>query len=98
MTATNTPAADLPALFDGLKSGQIVTIAFTSCMAHSKTDGVQFRVGRRSHSKKYNVTTIALRPADDTRKGPAQFKLYKRSTGVTMAHGNMGVVLKSISL
>ena len=104
-TNTETPTAttainisdprEMRAFFEALKPGQTITISFASCMATSR-GGLCFRVGRRSYSRKYEVHTIRLVPSGH--RAGAPFKLYMRATGVTMAHGNMGVQIRSITI
>lgn len=97
MNNPTTSGTDLATVFDSLRAGQVLKISFQSCMAATDTNGIEFTVGRRSHSKKYNVSTVSLYPAGRPAKGPAQFKLYKRANGnVSMAHGNMAVMIGSV--
>lgn len=85
---------DLAASFDSLKPGQRVRVAFSSCMAGAGT--VEFLVGRRTHSKKYNVRSVSLKPGDGSKARGCKVVLYKRASGaVSMALGNMGVMLES---
>ena len=101
-TATETATAiniadprEMRAFFEALKPGQTITISFASCMATSQ-GGLCFRVGRRSYSRKYEVHTIRLVPSGH--RAGAPFNLYMRATGVTMAHGNMGVQIRSVTI
>lgn len=77
-----------PAVFASLKPGQIVRVCFDSCMGAGGT--LELKVGRRSHSKKFNVDTVALDPKVGKPSQFARFKLYSRSNGrVSLAHGDM---------
>jgi hypothetical protein len=85
-------------LFDSLKSGQTVRVSFDSCMASG--NALTLKVGRLSYSKKYNVHTLALNPADGRKPSEmVRIKLYKRSTGrVSMALGDMATNLTSFEI
>ena len=93
---------DFGRVFDRLKSGQTVQVAVKSVMGRSSLfDGSfhEFKVGRRSHSKKYGVTSLAIHPVGESkpRGRGAQIKLMKRSNGnVSVAIGNMGATLKGL--
>jgi len=59
---------------------------------------IEFQVGRSSYSKKYDVHSKTLLPIGEDgkpEKTRTKWILFKRDTGVTMAHGNMGVVIQS---
>lgn len=90
-----------PDMFDSLKPGQLITVNYTSCMGRTDTSGVQVKVGRRSHSKKWNVSTITLDPADG-RKVPShaklKFLLRHESGRVSMTHGDMAVQLHALTI
>lgn len=76
-------------VFASLKPGQIVRVSFSSCMLAAR-EGLQLRVGRRSHSKKYNVTTVALDPMQGKPSSLTRVKLYGRADGrVSLALGDM---------
>lgn len=87
----------LAAKFDLLKPGQMVTVAFSACMGHADTaDGVAFRVGRRSYSKKWGVASIRLIPVDGGGLCPYKLMKRERSGTVSIAHGDLGMTLISI--
>ena len=91
------PTPKWAALFDSLKPGEIVVIDVTS-YGFGGTGRRTMKVGRRSHSKKYNVTSLRLDPV--TGKRPpiyAAIKLYKRGTRVSAAHGDMAMGLNSFA-
>ncbi len=95
---------NLPKLFDGLKKGQVIRIAVTSCMGMETGELHERRVGRRSHSKKYGVTSIRLDPMN----GPppplcAAVTLRKRldrhgEVYVAAAHGNSALTIRNIEV
>lgn len=87
-------------IFDSLKPGQTVELAMRSPMGMSRlTDGNfhPHKVGRRSTSKKYGVTSIALLPMDGSKPSRfARFTLRKRGDRVSAAHGDMAVSLEGL--
>ena len=88
------------AFFDSLKSGDIIEMAAISVMGMSKRfsgDYHPWKVGRRSHSKKYNVTSLRLDPVTGPKASArAAVKLYKRRDRVSAGVGDMGLILKGL--
>ena len=88
------------AFFDSLKSGDIIEMAAISAMGMSKRfsgDYHPWKVGRRSHSKKYNVTSLRLHPVTGPKASArAAVKLYKRRDRVSAGVGDMGLILKGL--
>jgi hypothetical protein len=84
-------------IFDSLKPGQTLWLSFHSAMAETR-GYVPFRVGRRGHSKKYNVSSITLlKPGQKKSFGPGvQTKLYKRGKDVSFALGDMATDLRGM--
>jgi hypothetical protein len=85
-------------IFDNLRTGQRILIAFHN------NEFKEFIVGRKSHSKKYNVTSIIVIPEDQQdrkwQKNNA-FRLVKNvdqegNIHIGGARGNMGIPLKGI--
>jgi len=83
-------------MFHALKPGQRVWMGVSSSWADSKGD-IPFEVGRKSFSKKYNTNSLTLYPIKDGEpvKTGAKWTLYNRSGEVSLAHGDMGAVIKS---
>ena len=94
----NAPAEITSETFDNLKTGQLVTIKFGSCMVSYAV--ATMKVGRRSFSKKYGTTTLALDPADGRKVGSmARLRLYKRMSGhVSLAMGDMAAFVTSFEV
>ena len=87
MSSQTTPVVITSETFDALKTGQIVRVAFSGCMASGSREVV---VGRRSHSKKHNVTTLALNsPGGRSVHEMCRLRLYKRRSGISLALGDM---------
>jgi len=98
---------DFVDIFDSLRKGQRIQVAFKSVMGMgSLTNGTynEWVVGRRSASKKYNVEKIQLMPASragekfDRRR---DFQLWKRENregemSVSASQGDMGITLIGI--
>jgi len=92
-------------VFNSLRSRQRVFIAAnTGWQAGGE---MEFEVGRKSYSKKYDVYSLRLYPVQDgevIKRGRAKWHLYSRSnspgTGryISLAHGNMGAVMKSFRI
>ena len=78
--------------FDSLKKGNTLNIKYKSSM--SSGEGT-FIVKSRSKSKKYNVDKITLQ--SKTRPGSVKFYLYKRNNKVSLAQGDMGASLVSMT-
>ena len=91
-----TDQAGFQRIFDSLKSKQVVWLSFSAVMSTASKDFRPFTVGRRSHSKKYNVTSLTMLHAGQakpTHRG-FQTKLMKRGNGnVSIALGDMGASL-----
>ena len=84
-------------MFESLRPGN----RFKATVADPGVAGeIEFVVGRTSYSKKHDVYSKVIVPIGDDGtpvKGRAKWVLYKRSGGrVSMAHGNMGVAVKSV--
>jgi hypothetical protein len=98
-TATRNPD-DWAAIFDSLRPGQSVWVAMTSVMGMStRTDGTlqEWKVGRRSRSRKYGTEAITLMPLDGTKLPPhAAYRLRKRGDRVSASQGDMGLMLKAL--
>jgi hypothetical protein len=88
---------ELSEIFDSLKPKETILVAMKSVMGMSRvTDGNyhEWKVGRRSYSKKYGVTTITLLPMDGSKPNKFnRFALRKRRDKVSASHGDMGVML-----
>jgi hypothetical protein len=101
---------DYVAIFDSLRPGQTIEVALTSVMGMgSATDGTfrEWKVGRKSRSKKYNSEAITLMPMDGSKPNKFNaFRLWKRSRrdhrtgeekpGISASHGDMGIMIKGI--
>lgn len=85
-------------VFESLLPGQTVRVGFTSCMASG--NDLTLKVGRRSYSKKFNVHTLVLDPADGSKAhAMSKIKLYLRGTGrVSMALGDMATQVTSFEI
>lgn len=82
-------------IFDSLKSKQTVWVSYSAVMSTASKDFRPYTVGRRSHSKKYNVTSITLLPPGVKKPGRMmKTTLMKRANGnVSLALGDMGTSL-----
>ena len=82
--------------FDGMRKGQRVQMDLGTNLMVGKRE---FEVGRTTYSKKYDVYSKALYPIDENDQpvtsGIAKWTLFKRPEGVSLAHGNMGTVVKT---
>jgi hypothetical protein len=85
-------------VFESLKPGQTVRVGFTSCMTAG--NGLTLKVGRRSYSKKFNVHSLSLDPADGSKAhAMCKIKLLMRGTGrVSMVLGDMATQVTSFEL
>jgi hypothetical protein len=98
------PRAQLVEVFDRLKPGQSVRAYVVAVMSSGPPGWIDLKVGRRSTSKKYNYTRIALlRPGQTKANKFADLSLYKRKgrgkpETVTMAWGDMGVDLVALEI
>ncbi len=85
--------------FDRLKSKDRVEMAYGSVMSAGSGDRPrEFIVGRKSHAKRYNVTSKVLIPVVDgqPRKGGMKIRLLKRANGnVSLALGDMAGIIQS---
>lgn len=90
-----TSTEGLSKVFDQLKSKQTVWMAYSAVMSRAGKEYRPYTVGRRSHSKKYNVTSITLMPGKGTKKYRGmKFALRRRGEGhVSVALGDMGATL-----
>jgi len=81
--------------YDALKSGQKVRITFSGSWSSGTAD---FKVGRTSYSKKYDVyskTLIPLSETGDPLKSRAKWTLFKRPGGfISLGHAGMAVVVR----
>lgn len=87
-----------PALFDSLRAGQLVRVRFAGCMS---SGDLTLKVGRRSRSKKWNVDSLSLDPADGSKVSPlAKMKLLHRCANgcVTLAQGDMATTITSFDI
>ena len=82
-------------VFDSLKSKQTVWVSYSAVMSMASKEFRPYTVGRRSHSKKYNVSSITLlRPGQKSAGRVFQIKLMRRGSGkVGIALGDMGASL-----
>lgn len=84
--------AGLARTFDSLKPKQSIWVSYTSYAMRQPKGFVEFKVGRRGHSKKYGTKSITLlRPGQTKSMGAGfQTKLFKNKQGnVTLAEGDM---------
>ena len=85
-------------LFDSLKPNQIIFIHYQS--VYSGENVRRVKVGRRTHSKKYNQNKIKLEPVIDapTPKTvrPCPYYLYERQGRVSAAHGDLAIVVTRV--
>jgi hypothetical protein len=90
-----------PEQYDKLKSGKRIWLGVDTMWASPKGE-TEFEVGPTTYSKKYDVYSKALYPIGEDGKpikqGRAKWTLFKRTSGVSLAHGNMGTVLKSFRM
>jgi hypothetical protein len=97
---------DVADVFDSLRKGQKIQVAFKSVMGMSELTSGSYNdwvVGRRTFSKKYNVEKVQLMPASragekfDKRR---DFQLWKRDrdgkVSVSASQGDMGITLVGI--
>jgi hypothetical protein len=82
--------------FDKLKSGQTVKLWYDSTMARG-TKWREFKVGRKTKSAKYNLEKISMQMMKDGKAGGVKWYLYNRQGKISMAWGDMGVTLISMS-
>ena len=90
--------------FDGLKTGQIIQASFRGVMGGNRKG--EFKVGRRSVSKKYRSEAITLIPMKDGKEiktGPfGRYRIRKErsfadgSTFITGSIGDMGIELEEL--
>ena len=85
-------------LFDSLKHNQIIFIHYQS--SYSGETVRKVKVGRRTHSKKYNQNKIKLdpvinAPTPKTVK-PCPYYLYERNGRVDAAHGDLAIVVTRV--
>ena len=88
--------------FYSLKPRQIIYLRFSDAWSGQQLR--PFRVGRRSHSKKYKVDSLKLERletmADNKQKGikVAPYVLRCRGRCVSLSHGDMACSLRGFSL
>lgn len=95
-----TDDAGLLKIFNTVRPRDILWISFTGEKRTSK-EYEQFKVGRRSYSKKYGVTTLALMKHHETKAPPAHKRFVLRDHGkgnVQLAYGNLAMTLHGIYL
>lgn len=90
-------------VFDRLKSKQTVWVSYGAVMGTASKEFRPYTVGRRSHSKKYNVTSITLLPPGQTKASKFRnfnrISLMKYKDGqVSIALGDMGASLLGMYL
>lgn len=99
--------ADWVKVFDGLRSGQTIKASFKAVMGSSDLlDGSlhEFKVGRKSVSKKHGVESVALEPVGRPKMGPgARIRLHKRTKAdgtamVTASTGDMGMSIVDLKV
>jgi hypothetical protein len=86
-------------IFDTLRPGQILWVWYTAVMSTNRRGYTPFRVGRRGHSKKHNVSSISLMlPGQKKSFGPGwQRKLLKWGDGsVDFVIGDLGTTLRGL--
>ena len=91
--------------FYSLKPRQIIYLRFSDAWSGIDSEKLRpFRVGRRSHSKKYNVDSLKLERletmADERQQGfkLAPYVLRCRGRCVSLSHGDMACSLRGFSL
>ena len=82
--------------FNKLKSGQTIKLWYDSSMAKGSA-WREFKLGRKTKSAKYNLEKISMQMMKDGKAGGVKFFLYNRQGKISMAWGDMGVTLISIS-
>jgi hypothetical protein len=90
------------AIFDGLQYGGTVFAHLKGVMGGNTGGLTEFKVGKKSHSKKYNVYSITLLPMDGSK--PSQmykYTLRKRKYAgeepyVSAAVGDMGISIEAL--
>ena len=86
-------------VFDQLKSKQTLWVSYSAVMGTASKAFRPYTVGRRSHSKKYNVTSITLLPPGVKKQGRfMKTQLRKRGEQVSIALGDMGAQLLGLYL
>lgn len=86
-------------VFDNLKKGDKISVQWESVMSSSPKEPVTFVAVRKSHSKKYGVTTWTIAREGEP-SGRVKKFLYQRGgagNAPTMAIGDMGVALTHLS-
>jgi hypothetical protein len=80
-------------LFNSLRRGDMLNVNFSSAMSSGE---ITLQVKSKSRSKKYNLEKITL--INPEHPGRVNFFLYKRGDKVTMAQGDLAVVVDAIEL
>jgi hypothetical protein len=85
-------------IFDRLKSKDTLWMSFTGVMSMRTDEFQEFRVGRKSQSKKYGSTTISLMRPGQTKADPVhrRLALVKRKGVVMLVFGDMWMHLRGI--
>jgi hypothetical protein len=83
-------------VFDKLKSNQTIWVAYSAVMSTASKAYRPYVVGRRSHSKKYNVSSITITPPGTKPGRMMKVTLRKRGDRVSLALGDMGASLIGI--
>lgn len=89
-----------PQQFDAMKPKQRIWLGVATGFT-APSGEVEFEVGKTSYSAKYDVYSKRLIAVDAEGKlvtGRAPWTLYKRNTGVSLAHGDMATMLKSFRM
>ena len=82
-------------LFDSLKPNQIIYIHYQS--SYSGETVRQVKVGRRTHSKKYNLNKIKLEPVTDPKDiKQCPYYLYDRQGKISAAHGDLSIIITRV--
>jgi len=82
-----------PDLFNSLRKGDMLNVNFSSAMSSGE---ITLQVKSKSRSKKYNLEKITL--INPEHPGRVNFFLYKRGDKVTMAQGDLAVMVDAIEL
>lgn len=90
------------AIFDGLQYGGTVFAHLKGVMGGNTGGLTEFKVGKKSHSKKYNVYSITLLPMDGSKPSQmSKYTLRKRKYAgeepyVSAAIGDMGISIEAL--
>lgn len=89
---------DVVKIFDRLKSKDTLWMSFTGVMSMRTDDFQEFKVGRKSQSKKHGTTTISLMRPGQVKADPAprRLALVKRKGVVMLVFGDMWMHLRGL--